>query len=191
MYDGFYYALYNVNCTTLALGFMMVFDTDVDYDFEKYGEEKYPKDKQKQLAYDPTRITRSNLVYQDRFTFMRERGISTNEDGSTNNLAEYFWYTRDCVSSKMKHIFAFYYFWAFIGGGIVYLISYISMDNINSPDGRIEGYWNTGTSVFTTCVIVYHVQTLQEYRCYNFPAFLTWTTSFLMFIPLTVAVSNA
>ena len=45
MYDGFYYALYNVNCTTIALGFMMVFDTDVDYDFEKYGEERYPKNK--------------------------------------------------------------------------------------------------------------------------------------------------
>ena len=91
---------------------------------------------------------------------MTDRGISTNVDGSTNNLAEYFWYTRDCLSSKMKHIFAFYYFWAFIGGSFVYLISFISLDNINDPDGKISGYWNTGVSIYTTCVITYHIQAL-------------------------------
>jgi hypothetical protein len=191
MYDGFYYALFSVNNTTLALGFMMVFDTDVDYNLALYDQEKLPKNKLRSLTYDPTKIARWDLKYASRLDYMEARGISTNEDGSTNNLAEYFWYCRDCVSSKMKHIFAFYYFWGFFGGGIVYLISFISLNNIFDSEGQTINYWSTGMSIFTTCVLVYHVQTLLEYRCYNFPAVLTWIISLMMFMPLTVMVSDA
>ena len=44
-----------------------------------------------------------------------------NEDTSTNNLPEFFWYCRESVSSKSRQVFAFYYIWAFVGGAIVFI----------------------------------------------------------------------
>jgi len=114
-----------------------------------------------------------------------------NEDTSTNNLPEFFWYCRESVSSKSREVFAFYYVWAFVGGGLVYLISFNSLDNIIDPQGRINGIWNTAVSIYCMVVITYHVQTLLEYRSYNIPGLGFWLLSLLLFMPLTVELCNA
>lgn len=61
IYVGYYYALFAVNNTTLALAFMLIFDTEVDYDFEKYPKEKLARDAQKQLSYNPNQVKRENM----------------------------------------------------------------------------------------------------------------------------------
>jgi len=40
---------------------MLVFDTEVDYDFEKYPKEKLAADPQKQLAYNPNQSKLGNM----------------------------------------------------------------------------------------------------------------------------------
>ena len=114
-----------------------------------------------------------------------------NEDTSTNNLPEFFWYCRESVSSKSRQVFAFYYVWAFVGGAIVYLLSFNSLDNIIDPQGRVNGMWNTAVSIYCMVVITYHVQTLIEYRSYNIPGLAFWAVSLLQFMPLTIELCNS
>lgn len=114
-----------------------------------------------------------------------------NEDTSTNNFPEFFWYCRESVSSKSRQVFAFYYVWAFVGGALVYLISFNSLDNIIDPQGRVNGMWDTAVSIYCMVVITYHVQTLIEYRSYNIPGLAFWAVSLLQFMPLTIELANS
>ena len=96
VYDSYYYALFRVSMTNIAQWIQMVFECDVDYDFEKYGKEIKKANPEKLSKYDPTKWDWTKITWPDRTQFMEERGISLNDDGSTNNLPEYFWYCREC-----------------------------------------------------------------------------------------------
>lgn len=96
IYDSYYYALFGIIITNIAICFFMILDEDVDYNYEKYLNLLKPSDPEKLKKYDPTAIDWKDLKHQDRLEYLEERGISHNSDGSTNNLPEYFWYLREC-----------------------------------------------------------------------------------------------
>ena len=165
----------------------LLLDTEVDYDFKKYGEESVAADEDKLKTYNPVNIEWSKLKYQNRTAYLTERGISTNNDGSTNNLPEYFWYQRECYSKKMDWYFGLFFVWAYVGGALMYYISFGTLHGVTGvQDGVVNDYWNSAVGVYATLCYVYHFYTFFEFRSFSFPVMFGWTFSFCMYMPLCI-----
>ena len=191
IYDSYYYGLFGVTMTNLALMIYMLFDTEVDYNYNDYLKELVPADQEKQKKYDPTKFKWTDLKYTPKHQYLEERGISQNSDGSTNNLPEYFWYCRECYSSKMDYYFGYFYCLAYIGGALLYYISFGTLHSvIGVQGGVVNDHWNSGLGIFATLIYVYHFYTIIELRSYSCPIIFGWIFSVLMFMPVCINWAN-
>ena len=194
LYDTYYYALFRITMTNFALMFYMFFDTEVDYDFKSYLKELVPDDEEKLKYYDPTKFSMTKLEYMPKYLYLEKKGISQNSDGSTNNLSEYFWYCRECYSSKMDYYFGYFYIWAYVGGALIYYIAFGTLHkvigNIGDQSGLVNDHWNSGLSIFATLVYVYHFYCIFELRSFSCPIIFGWTASLLLFMPVCINWAN-
>lgn len=107
----------------------------------------------------------------DRDELLAEKGVKQNSDGSTNNLGEYTWYSRNTLMKKFKKNYIFFFIWAYISGALVFLISVYCLGDILNTDGHVNNYWNAGVCILFTNIISHHVMMIGETR--NFSWFLT------------------
>lgn len=98
------------------------------------------------------------------------KGVEQNSDGSTNNMAEYLWYSRVTKMKKFKDNYMAFLAWAYISGGLNFAISIYALGGVISPDGHVNNYWNAGVCVWATNVIAHHVMLLNE--TWNYTWFL-------------------
>ena len=61
---------------------------------------------------------------------INDQGIKMNSDGSTNNLAEYTWYSRDTLMKKLMKNYVSFIIWAYLSGTFIFLVSVYSMGGI-------------------------------------------------------------
>ena len=115
--------------------------------------------------------------------------IPENKDGSTSNLAEFVWYTRESI---MNNFIIFYFaqlFWSIISAIIIYYITKYSFCGIVSKDGQILDIWNFGAFVTMIHILIVHFFIIVELRSYSRLFILMLMLSFL-FIIFTVLVSD-
>ena len=63
LFVGYYYGLFRIHLTNFAQMVSLLLDTEVDYDFKKYGEESVAADEDKLKTYNPVNIEWSKLKY--------------------------------------------------------------------------------------------------------------------------------
>lgn len=96
--------------------------------------------------------------------WIAKNGISVNSDGSTNNLADFFVYTRDSWIKSMPKIYVANLIWGILCGVILYYITFYSCTGIISKQGYVNDYWNTGVVIFFTLIATHHVLVWTETR---------------------------
>lgn len=130
---------------------------------------------QNKQKYDPNQVEPLQDLLQteifDRDKLLAQKGVSVNSDGSTNNLAEYTWYSRNTLMKMFKKNYVSFFVWAYISGAFVFLISINSLGGILNSDGHVNNYWNAGVCILFTNIISHHVMMIGETR--NFSWFLT------------------
>lgn len=179
IYTDFYFALFTVINAFYTLAFFLLLDQDVAFNTERYANDADQIGGQifdhSQLSYDPNNSeSLMDLLQQDIFDrekVMNQKGIKMNRDGSTNNLAEYVWYSRVTKMTKFKTNYFYFFIWAYVSGALVFLLSIYALGGIMNSDGHVNNYWNAGVCIIVTNIISHHVMIVNETR--NFTWFLT------------------
>lgn len=143
IYRDFYFALFDVLNTTFMLGGFVLLDQDVAFDFGRFRNDAPrqadPTFKERSSAYDPNEVQPLKELYQqdffDQAAMLLMKGVAQNSDGSTNNLAEYTWYSRATKMKKFKDNYMAFLAWAYISGGLNFVISIYALGGIIDPDG--------------------------------------------------------
>jgi hypothetical protein len=94
IFDDFYYSLFNVMLTTISVTTYIFNDQVVSFNYNQY--KKTATSVTRNPNYDPVKgqkLTLDTIFNKDEW--LKTNGISTNLDGSTNNLTDYYRYTRD------------------------------------------------------------------------------------------------
>lgn len=176
IYRDFYFALFDVLNTTFMLGGFVMLDQDVAFNFGRYFTNaiKNMDEAQKQkkaLTYDPNVKESAKEVYQkdffDRSAMLADKGVVMNSDGSTDNFAEYTWYSRDTKMKQFKDNYMINLAWAYVSGGLNYAISIYCLGDIINPEGHVNNYWNAGVCLWCTNVIAHHIMVLIYTRNYT------------------------
>jgi hypothetical protein len=127
-------------------------------------------------SYNPTvgqPLTLDNLFGRDEW--IAKNGISVNEDGSTNNLTDYYRYCRDTWIKSLDVQFFAWTAWGFVCGAFVYYSTYFTMGGPISTAGQTNDYWNSGVVIYSTMVFCHHVMVFCEtfhWNAYIVPAYL-------------------
>jgi len=94
-----------------------------------------------------------------------------NDDGSTNNLTDYFQFIRDTWLRTFRLQFILYTIWGFIVGLMMYFLTFHSLSGIIYKDGQINDYWNSGVAVYLINFLGHHLMITVETKNH------TWFTS--------------
>lgn len=70
LYDSYYYGLFAILITNIAIIFYMLLDEEVNYNTEIFSKQLRPADPEKSDNYDPTKIKYTDLQYQDRTEYL-------------------------------------------------------------------------------------------------------------------------
>ena len=121
---------------------------------------------------------------------LRELGVSVNADGSTNNLPEFYWYSRDTRSQSFIHYIMCYVTWALVAGTFTFYSSVYCFGNIINEKGHTNGYWNTLLPMVIVNVIAHHVLIVIE--THNFAWFnLVFYSVSMSFLLLVIWACNS
>jgi magnesium-transporting ATPase (P-type) len=180
IYDDFYYSLFSVLMTTISCTTYIWVDQVVDMDYEKY--KKSVKPVEKNSSYDPVKGQAFSIdAIFGREEWIKKNGISTNEDGSTNNITAFYHYCRDSWIKSMNFQFVFYTIWGFVVGAMMYYFSFGLMDGPISAAGQTNDYWNSGIVLLFVQVLYHHLLCLSESRQWNSFLLFFYALSFSMF----------
>lgn len=106
-----------------------------------------------------------------------------NNDGSTNNLTDYYRYTRDSWIPTLNKQFVFYTVYGLAIGAMMYFFTYEGMSGPISRDGRTNDYWNAGVVIYFVNVVSHHIMIFAETRDLNLYTVPFYTISFgLLFL---------
>jgi hypothetical protein len=115
--------------------------------------------------------------------------IPCNKDGSTNNLAEFVWYSRESIMQNFGLFYFAQLFWAIISAIFVYFITKNSFCGIISKNGQMIDIWNFGAFTSTIHVLIVNVFIIIETRNFSRFYILMIILSFLFMI-FTVIISD-
>ena len=115
--------------------------------------------------------------------------IPQNINGSTNNLAEFIWYTRESILKNFSTYYFSQLFWSIISAIIIYYITKYSFCGIISVNGQMIDLWNFGAFTATIHVLIVHLFIIIETRNYSRLYILMLILSILFFI-FTILVSD-
>lgn len=119
-----------------------------------------PTESQVEVNYDPKPSSEiwelNNYLSSDIFDrkeLLKQKGISMNSDGSTNNLAQFIWYCRTTLSKGLKKYYLSYLLWAYISGLLCLLVCHYSFGEIIGSDGKINNLWNAGACLLIVNIV--------------------------------------
>lgn len=180
IYTDLYYALFDVLNTVFVLAGFLLLDQDVAFNTKRYKHDAVRVSnllvEEQKKRYDPNTVEplgdllKTN-VFNRNDLLLNKKGINVNSDGSTNNLAEYTWYSRNTLMKKFKKNYIWFFIWAYISGALVFSISVLCFGEIINSDGHVNNYWNAGVCILFTNIISHHIMIVGETR--NFSWFLT------------------
>jgi hypothetical protein len=134
MFDDFYYSLFNVLLTTISVTTYIWLDQSVSLNYNQY--KKTAKPSEKNLNYDPVKGQTLSLdTLFNREDWIAKNGISVNDDGSTNNLTDYYRYCRDSWIQTLIPQFIAWTIWGFVIGAMMYWFTYNQMGGVISSEG--------------------------------------------------------
>jgi hypothetical protein len=121
--------------------------------------------------------------------WLRQNGISTNNDGSTNNLMDFYTYTRDVFIKRLPYFYLAYQVWGLLSGLILYYLVFRVASGIIVSDGQTNDYYNSGFVVFMTLIVFHHMLMWTETKNFTICEFTIYPITALFFI-LTINSSN-
>lgn len=176
MYADTYYAMFDILNTVWVLMAFLLLDQDVAFNTERYKSDLEPLNDtqtmdEQPLPYDPNAVEPMRDLMKkdifDREKLVTSKGIKLNSDGSTNNLAEYTWYSRNTLMKKFRKNYVFFFIWAYISGAISYIVCSYALGGILKADGLVNDYWNIGVCILFSNVVSNHVMMVNETRNYT------------------------
>jgi len=191
--DGFYYALYNTMVTVIIPVNYFFYDQDVS--FTKLPESMVappkPASSKSVASYDPTKgraLTLENVLgQQEHFSQM---GIRVNQDGSTNNLSDYYAHCRDRGLKRMFSTYAVQQAFGIFAIALVNIIGLVSFGSIIGEDGTVNDFSNAGVLSFSVMALAFHLIVLSEWRHHDFTITVFNLISLCTF-PINVWMSDA
>jgi magnesium-transporting ATPase (P-type) len=168
LFKGFYYSLHPVTLTTITVCTFLYADISVSRNPNKYTRDSTQSEAHTSPTYNPTKRQPFGLLSVfNREDWLSQNGISTNSDGSTNNLTDYFQWVRDTWVKNLPYYYAVNMLWGFLCGFILFFFTFYSMSGIILSNGYTNDYWNTGFVVFFTLITTHHMLMWSETRNFN------------------------
>mmetsp|Transcript_24250 Transcript_24250/g.37393 ORF Transcript_24250/g.37393 Transcript_24250/m.37393 type:complete len:87 (+) Transcript_24250:2884-3144(+) len=86
---------------------------------------------------------------------MEKMWIRPNSDGSTNNLPDYLYHSREKLAKDFYKWLAFYEGYGWIVGIMNYAIPMLSLRGIPGQEGKMLDLWNIGVAPFFASCLIY------------------------------------
>ena len=110
-------------------------------------------------------------------------------NGSTNNLAEFIWYTRESILKNFSTYYFVQLFWSIVSAIITYYITKYTFCGIISVNGQMIDIWNFGAFTAVIHILIVHFFIIIETRNYSRLYILMLILSISFFI-FTILVSD-
>ena len=196
-YNQLYYALFHV-LATWGICSLLLADQDVSLNKEKFVRDNQEPNHEAE-GYDPNNwsnvgggtcsIICSGRMWQ-REEVLKEKGVSTNSDGSTNNLAHYYWYCRDTVSNSFLLYMFLQIVWAWIAGFLTYWIAVNAFGDIINRDGETNDYANTALiCVYINC-LTHYLLIWMETKNWTYYNVILSVIGLALFMPIMTFLNN-
>ena len=131
IYQGYYYALHPVLLTTITVSVFLFHNQPISKNPLKFTNDA--GDTSVSHIYNPRNsqpFTLENLFNLN--AWLSKNRISTNSDGSTNNVTAYFTWVRDTFTKQVPFFFVTNLIWGFLSGIVLYYIGFNATSNIIS-----------------------------------------------------------
>ena len=136
LYQGYYYAMYPATLTTITICGFLIFDQSFSKNPSKFNKTSTDVQPHTNPNYDPKSYQPLSLTSLfNRDSWLASNGISTNSDGSTNNLTDYFVYVRDSWIKNITIYFVANMAWGFLCGLVLFYFSFYAMSGIILKNG--------------------------------------------------------
>lgn len=150
-YMAMYYSLLDVSSMNWSNGFAhFAFNQDVSFSKDFYKRDKEPQVTKATAKYDPNAQTSASSICQivtsgevlNREKLIKDKGVSLNSDGSTNNLPAYYKYCR-AYSQTFYNRIIYQTVYAIIVATVFYYANHNGFGGIIDSEGHTNDYWNT------------------------------------------------
>lgn len=90
-----------------------------------------------------------------------------NSDGSTNNIGQYIYYTRQVVSKSLMFYYLASLIWAYLSGLFCTFVCLYGFGEVLGPDGQVNGFYNQGVNMIMANIISHHIMVYLETRDFH------------------------
>lgn len=173
-YNNLYYALFHVLCTWGVCGLLLA-DQDVSINKEKYVRDNHEPNKEAD-GYDPnywTAVGKGNCSticngeLFEREKVLAAKGVSVNSDGSTNNMAHFYWYCRDSLSKAFYKYMILQIIYSYVAGFFTYYLAVYAFGDIINSAGTTNDYHNGALICVYINAVTHYVLVLIETHNWN------------------------
>lgn len=175
---GMYNALFNALNTVLACAGFLLLDQDISFNQDRYVEDapplNAPEMNKSEELHAPSFNCKKSLFRNfgqklssdifDRKKMLEEKGVAMNSDGSTNNIGQYIYYTREVVSKSLIFYYCCSLIWAYLSGLFCTFVCLYGFGEILGPDGQTNGFYNQGALMIIANMVSHHIMVLLETR---------------------------